>query len=313
MRLHAHLRFVAAAAVVWAGSAAAQTPSAAPPAHPAHPAPAAAPVAPTGLHWRRYARATEVQLRDVAAFVRVRPENRTDVAVAIVNNGPLRAPDFRMSRNRLIIDGKLRREIRSCRTRGAEGFEVVTAHNGRLAGDSLLIIELRVPQDAVVSVGGAVRLHMAPAQSTRFRLGGCGDADIERVEDVADISLTGTPDLRLYDAGTASVTVAGEGDVTLGVVRSGLTASVAGDGGLVAQRVDGATSIAIQGDGDVLIRDGRADSLNVVIAGAGDVTHNGQAGRLDAVILGGGDVRVRRVDGQVNRRILGGGDVIVGR
>lgn len=310
MRLKASLSFAAVAAAVWAGSAAAQT---APPAPPAAPAPAVAPIAPVGLEWRRYPRATEVQLRDVAAFVRVRPENRTDVAVAIINNGPLRAPELRVSRNRLVIDGKLRREIRSCRTRGVRGFEVVTAHNGRLSGASLPVIELRVPQDAVISAGGAVRLHMAPAQSTRFRLGGCGEADIERVEDMADISLTGTPDLRLYDAGTATVVVAGEGDVTLGVVRSGLTASVAGDGGLIASRVDGPTSVAIQGDGDVLIRDGRADTLNVVIAGAGDVTHNGTAGRLDAVILGGGDVRVRRVDGQVTRRILGGGDVIVGR
>lgn len=312
MRLQASLRFAVAAAALWAGSAVAQTAPPAPSPH-ALPVPAVAPVAPTGLHWRRYPRATEVQLRDVAAFVRIRPENRTDVAVAVVNNGPLRAPEFRMSRNRLVIDGKLRRDIRSCRTRGAEGFEVVTARNGRLAGASLPIIELRVPQDAVVSASGAVRVHMAPAQSTRFRLGGCGDADIERVEDGADISLSGTPDLRLYDAGTADVTVAGEGDVTLGVIRSGLTASVAGDGGLVAARVDGPTSIAIQGDGGVLIRDGRADTLNVVIAGDGDVTHNGQAGRLDAVILGGGDVRVRRVDGEVTRRVLGGGDVIVGR
>jgi hypothetical protein len=262
---------------------------------------------------RRFPRANEVQLRDVAGFVTILPENRTDVAIAVFNRGPLPAAELRVQRNRLIVDGKLRRQVRACRVLREGGLEVTTARQGRVGGAQLPRYEIRVPQDAVVSAEGGIRLHMGAAQSARVRVGGCGDVDIERVEDSAEISVSGTPDVRLYDAGNVTVRVAGQGDVTLGVVRSGLTASIAGQGDLIAARADGPTSIAVQGQGDVLIRAGHADTLNVVIAGSGDVTHNGEAGSLDALILGVGDIRVRRVEGVVTRRVLGGGDVIVGR
>jgi len=261
----------------------------------------------------RFAEATSVQLRDMAAFVRVIPENRTDVAVGIVNQGVLRAPEYRLSRRRLIIDGKMRRQIRGCRVVGSDGFEVQTARHGRLSGAQLPVIELHVPQAAVISGSGALRLRMGPAQSATIGLDGCGDADIERVENEAEIAVSGRHDVRLYEAGSATIALAGAGDIIVGVVRNGLTLSVAGAGDFTAARADGPTSIAIQGAGDVTIRDGRASTLSVVITGGGDVTHNGSAEGLDAVILGGGDVRVRRVDGEVNRRVLGGGEVTVGR
>lgn len=279
----------------------------------AGPAASQAPEAPAGGAWARYTRATEVQLRDVAAFVRIVPQNRADVAVAFVNHGPLHDPEMRVTRNRLVIDGRLRRQIRSCRVQGADGFEVEVGRHGRLRDAQLPMIELRVPQDVVVSVGGAVRMRMGPAETARVRLEGCGDADLERVAGEADIAIAGAPDLRLYDAGSASIAVAGAGDVTLGAIRDGLTVSIAGAGDVVAARADGATNIAIQGAGDVTIRDGRASTLSVAVAGAGDVTHHGVAERLDAAIVGAGDVRVRRVEGEVTRRILGGGDVIIGR
>jgi hypothetical protein len=273
-----------------------------------------APDAPASVaeQWRRYPAATAVQVRDAAALVRVTPEDRADVALSIVNRGPLPAPEIRIARNRLIIDGKLRRQIRSCRVDGQD-FEVQTARQGRLNASQLPVIEIRVPRAAVVSAGGAVRLHMARAETAEVRLDGCGDADLVGVAGEADIAIAGAPDLRLYEAGTANVAVAGGGDVVIGVVHNGLTLSIAGAGDIVAARADGPTNIAVQGAGDVTIRDGRASTMSVVITGAGDVTHNGSAQRLDVVILGAGDVRVREVDGEVTRRVLGGGDVIIGR
>jgi len=297
MRLNEAVR-VSVLAVCLTGAAHAQTPPAQP--HATHAA-----------TWQRYAAAREVQLRDVAAIVRITPENRTDVAVAIVNNGPLQAPDVRVRGDRLVIDGQMRHQIRSCRVRGQD-LEVVTTRNGRVSGAQLAAIEVRVPQNAVVVAGGALRLHLAPAQSAHVRLEGCGDADIERVEDEAEIAVSGSPDVRLYDAGTATLAVAGAGDVNVGVVRSGLTVSIAGAGDVTVARADGPTSIVVQGAGDVTIRDGRATTLSVVVTGVGDVVHNGVADRLDAAIVGTGDVRVRRVEGQITRRVLGVGEVIVG-
>jgi len=253
-----------------------------------------------------------VTVRDAAALVRVVPEERADVAVSVVNPGPLPAPSVRVSRGRLLIDGQLRRQIRSCRVRGSD-FEVVTSRQGRLSVAQLPTIELRVPREADLSAGGAVRLHVAPAQSARVRLDGCGDADIVRVDEEAEIAVSGAADLRLYEAGSAEISMAGGGDVVVGVVREGLRLSIAGAGDFTAARADGPTNIAVQGAGDVTIRDGRATTLSVAIAGAGDVVHNGSAERLDVVILGGGDVRVAAVSGEVTRRILGGGEVRIGR
>jgi len=294
------------AALLLAEPALAQTPQ----------APQAQPAAPPAARARtltRFNNATEVQLRDIAGFVRVIPENRNDVAIGYANAGVLPAPDYRMSRRRLIIDGNLRRQIRGCRIIGGEGFEVQTTRNGRVSGAELPVIEVRVPQNAIVAVSGAVRLHMGPAQAATIRLDACGDADIVRVEDEAEIAISGSQDVRLYEAGTATISIAGSGDVTLGAVHDGLTVSVAGSGDVIAARADGPTSIAVQGSGDVTVRDGNATSLSVVIAGGGDVTHGGSAESLDAVILGGGDVRVRHVEGEINRRVLGGGEVVVGR
>lgn len=303
------LAVMAAALAAMPSWATAQTPA----PHAAHPAAQAVDApAPEARLWQRYAQAREVQLRDVAAIVRITPENRADVAVAITNGGPLRAPEVRVRGDRLVVDGRMRRQIRSCRVR-SQDFEVTTSRNGRLSGGQLLVIDLRVPQRAVVAAGGAVRLHMGPSQSARVRLEGCGEADVERVADAAEIALAGSPDLRLYEAGSATIAVAGSGDVVLGVVRQGLTASIAGAGDLTVSRADGPINIAVQGAGDVVIRDGRATTLTVAITGAGDVVHNGTAERLDAAIFGAGDVRVRRVDGQVTRRVLGVGEVIVGR
>jgi len=263
--------------------------------------------------WARYTNAREVQLRDVAGYVVVRPEDRTDVMVSISNTGPISAPELRTSGSRLVIDGNLRRRVRSCRVGAENAFSVEVSRIGRVADADLPTIELRVPRHVALSVSGAVRLRVARSDSLELHVSGCGDADVERVDGAADIATSGALDLRLYDAGEVSIAMAGAGDVTLGVAREGLALSIAGAGDFLAQHVDGPTNVAIQGAGDVTIRDGRATTLSIAIAGAGDVVHGGSADRLDAVILGGGDVRVREVSGPVSRRVFGGGEVVVGR
>lgn len=292
MRLKHVLGFAAALAACLAAPSSAQTPA---------------------RTWSHYAGVTEVQLRDVAAYVRVRPEDRSDVLVSITNTGPLPAPQFRTSRSRLTIDGQLRRQIRDCDVDGRAGFSVDVARRGRVENSRLPVIELRVPRNVDLAVSGATRLSVGPSRTLSLRLDGCGDADIERVDGEAEVAIAGRPDVRLYDAGETTIAMSGQGDVVLGLARGGLTLSIAGQGDFTAARVDGPTNIAVQGPGDVTIRDGRATTLSVALAGAGDVTHGGSAERLDAVVLGSGDVRVRRVDGPVSRRVLGGGEVVVGR
>jgi hypothetical protein len=312
MRLIAAV-FCFAAVFAAAPAAFAQTPPT-PPAPPAAlPSIRPAPAAPTGLVWQRSTRATEVVLQNVAAYVRVRPEDREDVAFAIHNQGPLTAPTIRRSGRRLVIDGRQRGQIRDCTVRGAAGFEVETARQGRISGAQLPIIELRVPERAFVSVNGAARMHVTGADSAKIRLDGCGDVDIEHVEDEAEVSVSHDAVLRIYDAGNLTAVLAGESAVHAGVVRDALTVSIAGPGVFNAVRADGPTSVVIQGSGEASIRAGEAEDLSVVINGPGRVTHSGRAERLDAFIVGPGALRVRDVEGEVSRRVIGGGEVIVGR
>ncbi|MEJ0060924.1 MAG: DUF2807 domain-containing protein [Terricaulis sp.] len=265
---------------------------------------AAAPV------WTRRA-ATEVQMRGVAATIRVTAEERPDIAVSITNPGSLPTPEVRLTRGKLVIDGGLERQIQGCRTRG--GFEAQVRRFGWVTQAALPVIELRVPENAVVAAGGAIVLHAGPTRSLQLFLEGCGSADVERVDGHADFSLAGGDlALRAYDGGDVALRIAGGGDVTLGVVRNGLELSIAGAGDVEVARADGPTNIVVQGAGDVSIRDGRATVLSIAIMGAGDVSHGGQAETLDAAIFGGGDVSVARVTGEVSRRVFGGGEITVG-
>lgn len=292
-------------ALVCAGTAAAQ------PSHPA-PAPHAVPATHAQHAWRVYA-VDSVQLRDLAAIVRIVPEARRDILARVANTGPLPAPTFRTSHGRLVVDGGVRRGrrgIADCDP--GTPFSVELDGRGDVEGAALPRIELRVPEDVVLSSEGAVQITVAPAKSLRLNLVGCGEVDVERVRDSADVSVAGGDvAVRIYEAGSAALRVAGGGDVMLGAIRDGLDISVAGSGDVVVTRADGPTNIAIQGSGDVLIRSGRATNLTVAIAGSGDVMHQGSAERLSAAVIGSGDVHVRRVSGSISRRILGSGEVVV--
>jgi hypothetical protein len=128
------------AAPVWAQT---PTPQAQPVPRIAEAAPA--PLPPSGLRWQRYLRASEVQLQNLAAFVRIRPEDREDVAIAIVNPGPLEAPEVRRSGRRLVIDGRQRGRLQGCTVRGVAGFEVEIGRVGNVGSAQLPIIEIGCP------------------------------------------------------------------------------------------------------------------------------------------------------------------------
>ncbi|MDX2277612.1 MAG: hypothetical protein NW206_19350 [Hyphomonadaceae bacterium] len=301
-----------------AGAAFAQSPAPAAPIAPAALSAPAPPIAPDfpppppGVHWMRYARATEVQLRGVAAVVYVTPQSRPDIEVAVAHRGGVPGIELSARGRRLQIDGRLEREIGACRVEPNGAFQVQVGDNW-LGADRLPTIYLRVPLEANISVAGAVQVRMQRGQSVRLNMSGCGDADLEGVDGAADITVAGDrPRVRLYDSGAAAIRIAGDGDILLGVVRESLAVSIAGDGDFVAAHVDGPTNIAITGDGEALVREGRAQPMSVTILGEGRVTHNGEADRLDVAIFGDGAVRVREVNGPVSRRIFGDGSVIVG-
>ena len=301
------------AALLSASPAWAQTPPTSPQAPAALPTPRVAPAAPRGLNWQRYPRASEVSLQNVAAYVRIRPSDREDVAVAIVNPGSLEAPTVRVSGRRLIIDGRQRGRIRGCSTRGTTGFEVDLARPGRVGGEQLPIIEIRVPEHAIVAASGAMRMHVTAADTAEIHFDACGDIDVERVHDTADVSVSHEGTMRIHDAGELEARVAGNGEIMAGYIRDGLTVSIAGIGRFQAARADGPANLVVQGPGELTIRSGATEALTVVLNGTGRVIHNGTAESLDAFVVGPGLVRVRDVEGETVRRVIGGGEIHVGQ
>ena len=302
---------------------AAPEPALAPPASPdgvrltptqaAPPSPPSAPSAPSAPAPRAYrVEGAEIVLRDLAAVVFITPENRADVAVEIVNPGELPAPRVLRSSGRVIVDGDLDGGVNRCRMRDRTSFAVSIDRHGWVDEQELPQVRIRTPQDLSLNASGAVQIWAGSARSANIAISSCGRAELESVSDDADISVAGGGEVKLHEAGRASLRVAGSGDVALGVVRNGLAVSIAGGGDVAAQRVDGPTNIAIQGSGDVVIREGDATTLSIAIAGSGDVVHRGQANDLDVVILGSGDVVVRHVNGEISRRVLGSGDIVVG-
>ncbi|HRE43737.1 MAG TPA: hypothetical protein PKY87_07180, partial [Terricaulis sp.] len=95
--------------------------------------------------WARYPAASEIQLRHLAAVVRIVPQARPDVALTIRNGGPLPDPQLRISRNRLIIDGRQSRRL-GCGGEGEAEFRANVGGHGWLAASELPVIEIRVPQ-----------------------------------------------------------------------------------------------------------------------------------------------------------------------
>lgn len=307
----------AALAVVLAlgfGSAAAgelepvQLAQAAPPPAPRPPQPPA-PV-PVRQTWTIYHGASELQVRDAIAIIRIRPEDREDIAVSIRADGRLPAPSVRKSGRKLIIDGRAGPGV-SCG--GDVGAPRAThARYGQVSSADFPVIDIRTPESLEAGLNGALFTTIGPALEARLAIAGCGQTIVGPVDGDFDLALSGSADAVVGAVGAAQIRIAGAGDVILAGADA-LDVSIAGAGDLSAAHLDGGPArIAIQGAGDVVIAGGDADSLTVAIAGSGDVVFRGEARTLDAAIVGSGDVVVRHVEERVNQRVIGAGEVVVG-
>lgn len=258
--------------------------------------------------WSVYRGTQELQVRNGAMVLRIDTENRSDIAVSVVNPGVLPDPRVRKSGRRVVIEGNAGR-IEGCRGAGAR-----VARRGTIAWARTPQVHVRIPADAVIAVSGAVHTQIGPMRSARLRLSGCGDTVFGPVRQELFLSATGSGDVHGGGANTAEIVLSGSGDVSLGEISNGLTISAVGSGDVRTGAIrNGDVRIVLQGSGDVTLGNGQAEDLTVILAGGGDVTFPGRARNLDAVVAGGGDVTVGRVTGNITRRVAGGGEVVIGR
>ena len=124
----------------------------------------------------------------------------------------------------------------------------------------------------------------------------------------ADIS--GAAAYRVGDVAIADVDIAGNGEVTLGVVEGMLDVSIAGSGLTRVARAEGPVTARIAGSGDLRVQSGLADPLKVFIDGSGRVYFEGPVGNADLRLFGSSEVSLQSVRGRLEH--AGSGPVYVG-
>jgi hypothetical protein len=256
------------------------------------------------------AHAAAVEVRDAVARVTVIPEARSDIKVETVRPSPRLPITVRTVGDKVIIDGKLDRKIRGCRTVGGEAIVTVTGI-GDIALADMPQLVIRTPRNVQLASGGAVFGIIGRSANLDLSSAGCGDWTIGNVDGLLKLSQAGSGDAHAGAAGQARLRVAGSGDITAAQVRGPLEVDVAGSGDVTVAAISGPLDVRVAGSGDVKVGGGRASVMTVSIAGSGDVEFLGVAGALKARVAGSGDVHARQVTGSVEKHVLGSGTVTI--
>lgn len=261
-----------------------------------------------------------VEISDAVARVVVIVEDRREVTVE-VEPGRADLPALQVRRNgqQILIEGGLRRDVRSCRSGPAyprqpgEGASVDLRSRGRIALADAPLVIIRSPRAVdVSSEAGAVFGSIGPGASTVvLGNGGCGDWIVANTTGSMQLAVGGPGAIRAGSSARLKASVGGSGDILAGSTGA-LDASVGGSGDITVISVNGQTQLAIGGSGDIVVRRGVAPSLSAAIAGSGDIDFRGEAGNVDAAIAGSGDIRVARATGRVERAVVGSGDIHIG-
>jgi hypothetical protein len=288
--------------------------------------------------------ADRIEIDAAAAIVRVKPEDRADISIAIVNPGRVPMPDVRAAGGQLTINGRLQGRILSCR---ADGGVDVLGYGG-VAPSELPVITVLTPRALNLDLSGALMTEIGPAESARLDLAGCGETAIGDVAGALDVDSDGSGDLRAARAGTATLDLAGSGDMTVGAVAGALAvdldgsgtveveaaqsaeAEIAGSGQVKLGVIAGALTASIRGSGDVVVREGRVTEAELETMGSGDVDaagvsmdkaraeirgsgdmRLGRVGALEVSIMGSGDVRVASGSTVTRQEVMGSGDVVI--
>jgi len=253
--------------------------------------------------------ATGLKVRDAVAVLKIIPEDRTDVAYEMSNPGALVSPTVKVEGASLVVDGRMPRRIRDCRTRA--GWAVTVNGVGEVDESEMPVITVRMPRTMDVSIGNAVKADVGAAESLNLSVAGCGPVTVGDMAGDLSVSVAGSGDVVTGGARKANVSAAGSGDVVIGAVSEKFQAAVAGSGSVTAADVTGVVDVSIAGSGDVSVNAGTLSKADVSIAGSGDVALGGNVERLQTSIMGSGDVTVRGAAGAVDANIMGSGSVRV--
>jgi hypothetical protein len=255
--------------------------------------------------------APSAEIRGAAARVQVIPESRADIQVTLVHADsrlPIRV--LRLG-DKIFIMGDVAHRIRGCVGPGGRPGVAVFGR-GAIAYDQLPQLVIRMPAAVRLVAGEAVFGVIGRSASVDFTNQGCGDWTLADVAGRLRLNQAGAGAARAGAAGSSDLSVVGAGGISVGQIRSGLTAVSSGAGDITVAGVHGRLDARVGGSGDIDLASGSVGDMSVSIAGSGAVRFRGTARTLRVSIAGSGDVSVATVTGQVTRQVFGAGRVLIG-
>jgi len=165
-----------------------------------------------------------------------------------------------------------------------------------------------------VSISGSGDIILGNAGVSDISVSGAGDLTAKNLTS-ADIQVSGSGDLVLSSiTGFADIGSSGAGDVEIGSVGGGLSIHSSGASDLEIESVTGGDlTIRVSGSSDITIDDGSVETLFIKASGASDVTYNGSSVNAEARASGASDIYIKNPSGRLRTSDSGAADVNVRR
>ena len=228
-----------------------------------------------------------------------------------VRQGVVDRPDVSVSGDGVKVTGQDDLKINQCRHKNDKLRLKVKGDKLRPLSD-FPVLNITAPSSADMFIGLAGgEADVGETRKLTFKLYGCGDVELDDVQEGLKLSIHGSGDIVGNNAGEAHISIHGSGDIELGDVASDAMVKIHGSGDVDIGDVDGDVEASIHGSGDIDITGGDHPRTKVSIHGSGDVDVGGTTKDLTASIHGSGDIETGPVTGDISGGPHGSGDLTV--
>lgn len=166
-----------------------------------------------------------------------------------------------------------------------------------------------------VKVRGSGKFTCEPAfQSSRVSISGSGDVEMGDAGNFI-CSVSGSGDITFVSAKNAVLTVSGSGDIQGGRVEGVSELKISGSGDAELGAASGQLSCRVSGSGDVELGETDLEYLSVLVSGSGDISAGtGKADRLELTLHGAGSFDGEQITaGELTADLNGPSEAVVGR
>lgn len=169
--------------------------------------------------------------------------------------------------------------------------------------------------DLDIKVKGSGDFSCEPSfQSSRVSVGGSGNIDLTDAG-ILTCGVSGSGDITFISAKNANITVSGSGDIDAGRIDGVSEVKISGSGDASLGTVTGQLTCRVSGSGDIDIGEIDLEELFISISGSGDVSAAaGKVGRLEFHLHGSSDFEGKNITvGELIAELNGPSDATIGR